>query len=184
MIYFLRHGEDDEGFVGGWSDAELTEKGIAQVREVIPILRKLPIEKIISSDIKRARMTAQIVSDALNIPVFYSPKLRELDKGLLTGMSKVQAEQIYPWFQQGLEVHQKYPEGESMLDLYNRIKELKEEMSSWDKTLVITHRGVINMIYFLTQNRLPDTDKKQFQVTHASIHVWDPKRNVIERLGE
>ena len=33
MIYLLRHGRDDEDFLGGWSDNKLTSKGKKQIKE-------------------------------------------------------------------------------------------------------------------------------------------------------
>ena len=34
MIYFMRHGEDLKGYVGGWSDVPLTEKGKRKVESL------------------------------------------------------------------------------------------------------------------------------------------------------
>lgn len=182
MIYFLRHGEDDESYIGGWSDAELTENGRKQVMEICETLSKLPISRIVSSDIERAKMTSKIVSEALNLPVTYLKELREQDKGLLTGLKKEDAYFKYPQYQGVVEVDMKYPEGESLMDLYERVKTLLIEIEGWDEVLIVTHRGVINMVYFLMENRLPDKDKEQFQVTHASLHAWNPKQKKIERM--
>jgi broad specificity phosphatase PhoE len=38
-----------------------------------------------------------------------------------------------------------------MLDLYYRVEELLKELASLDNILVVTHRGVINMVYFLME---------------------------------
>lgn len=183
MIYFLRHGLDDETYIGGWSDVDLTSVGIEQVKEITSVISKLPISKIISSDIKRAKTTAEIVSKVLNIPVEYSPKFRELDKGLLTGLKVSDAAILYPEYRKNVSVDTVYPEGESMMDLYERIKYLLRQIEGWDEVLIVTHRGVINMIYFITQNRLPDMDKEQFGVTHASLHEYDPKEKKIRKVG-
>ncbi len=183
MIYFLRHGEDDESYIGGWSDGELTKQGIEQVKEICTTLSHLPISRIVSSDIKRARMTAQIVGDALSLPVTYTSALREQDKGLLTGRKKEEAYLEYPDYRT-VDVSRKYPKGESLMDLYERVKILLQEIEGWDEVLLVTHRGVINMVYFLMENRLPDQDKEQFQVTHASIHEWRPKEKKIERISK
>lgn len=183
MIYFLRHGQDDETYVGGWSDVDLTSVGVEQVKEICSVIGKLPISKIISSDIKRARTTASIVSETLNIPVEYSSKFRELDKGLLTGLKTSDAYNRYPEYKVNVQVDTKYPEGESMMDLYERVKLLLGEIEGWDEVLIVTHRGVINMVYFLTENRLPDMDKAQFDVTHASLHEYHPKEKKIRKVG-
>lgn len=183
MIYFLRHGLDDETYIGGWSDVDLMDEGVEQVKEITTVISKLPISKIISSDVKRARTTAEIVGNALNLPIEYSDKFRELDKGLLTGLKVIDAYNRYPKYKDGVTVDMRYPEGESMLDLYERVKQLLKKIEGWDEVLIVTHRGVINMVYFLTQNRLPDMDKKQFDVTHASLHEYCPKEKKIRKVG-
>ena len=51
MLYLLRHGLDDETYLGGWSDVDLIEEGIKQV-EVSTLKMKelnLKIDKIIAS---------------------------------------------------------------------------------------------------------------------------------------
>ena len=183
MIYFLRHGLDDETYIGGWSDVDLVDEGVEQVREICSLLSKLPIKKIISSDINRAKTTSKIVSEYLNIPVEYSDKLRELDKGDLTGMDKSLAFTLYPEYMGELTVYDRFPNGESLMDLYDRVKILLEEIKEWNEVLIVTHRGVINMIYFIMENRLPDYDKKQFGVTHASVHGYDSGKRAIKKLG-
>jgi len=70
-----------------------------------------------------------------------------------------------------------------MMDLYERVNLLLGEIEGWDEVLIVTHRGVINMVYFLTENRLPDMDKKQFDVTHASLHEYNPKERKIRKVG-
>ena len=42
-----------------------------------------------------------------------------------------------------------------------------------DDTLIITHRGVINMFYYILRNIPLDMDKKKFKVDVASVHALD-----------
>lgn len=67
MIYLMRHGLDDENFIGGWSDIDLTSDGKKQIIEITKyiIKNKLPIDKIILSDVKRAVITSEIVNKKL-----------------------------------------------------------------------------------------------------------------------
>ena len=83
MIYLLRHGLDDERYIGGWSDVSLTPEGIEQVKNASEFLKTKSdmINKIISSDIKRARETALLVGDFLQKDIEYTDVLRELNKG-------------------------------------------------------------------------------------------------------
>ena len=67
MIYLIRHGHDDERFIGGWSDAHLTPEGVKQsvnARNFI-VNKGLVINKILSSDITRAKETARIINSKL-----------------------------------------------------------------------------------------------------------------------
>ena len=184
MVYLLRHGEDDESYIGGWSNVDLTDNGIKQVRKTAKLIKnKFPIRKIIASDIKRAVTTAQIVDEVLDINPEYSPKLWELNNGLLTGHKKEYAIKHFTKYFSNVRIDTTYPEGESMLDLYERSKELLEELKNENDTLVITHRGVINMFYYLLNNKMPDMDKEQFGVTHSSLHEFDPNKQIIKKIA-
>ena len=182
MIYFLRHGLDDENYIGGWSNVGLTKEGILEVKNSASKLKGFPIKKIISSDVVRARETSEIVSDILKIPVTYTDKLRELNKGILNGMPKEEAHLKYGEYLDTRDIEKRFPEGESLLDLYNRIKKYLDEILKEDDTLFITHRGVINMIYFILNDIPLDYDKKRFGVTHASCHELDKEKMKIKKL--
>ena len=38
MIYLIRHGLDDENYIGGWSDVDLIDKGVKQVQDSIKFI--------------------------------------------------------------------------------------------------------------------------------------------------
>lgn len=186
MIYFLRHGLDDETRIGGWSNLSLLDEGVAQVKESANKIKEmnLPIVKIITSDIKRAEETASIVSNIIGVDnLEVNSNLREQNKGDLNGMPKEEADIKFPEFKNGVEIDTVYPNGESMMDMYNRTKKLLDYFDSLeDNTLIVTHRGIINMIYFLSENRIPDMNKKQFKVTHASLHEYDKNNRTIRKV--
>lgn len=183
MIYLIRHGLDDEKYVGGWSNGDLLPEGILQINALAQFMKKsLNISMIYSSDIKRAVTTAKIISQNINVEVKYTSKLRELNKGILNGMEVEIAKKKYPEYFDNLTINNKYPGGESMIDLYNRIKKLLTELTILDNTLLVTHRGVINMIYFILNSNLPDMNKSQFNVTHASIHELNIQKRLIKKL--
>ena len=182
MIYLMRHGLDDERYVGGYSNIGLISTGIKQVSDSISTIRKLSINEIVCSDVLRARQTSEIISKETNLSVTIDSKLRELDKGLLNGMEKVSAKKLYPEYFEYLTIYDRYPNGECMLDLYNRIKLLLEEIDKYNNKLLVTHRGVINMIYYLLNDIELDMNKERFDVTHASIHELDVDKKMIRRI--
>lgn len=185
MIYLMRHGQDDETYVGGWSDVSLIPEGIEEVKEsALWIKEKLDIKKIMCSDVKRAEDSASIVSEILGIPYELNPCLREQNKGLLNGIPKVEAYNNYPGYtDREITTETIFPEGESLRDLYARMKKYIEEiLAMQDDTLLITHRGVINMIYYLLNNKELDMDKKQFGVDTASVHELDQRKKTIRKV--
>lgn len=185
MVYLMRHGQDDETYVGGWSSVPLIEQGIKEAQDSAEWLKEnIEVKKIICSDVLRAEQTAQIVSEYLGIPYETSQDLREQNKGLLNGVEKEIAYNEYTGFKDNeVTTETVFPEGESLRDLYNRVKiYLSKIMSMEDGTLLITHRGYINMIYFLLNNQPLDMDKKQFGVTTGSIHELDQKNRLIKKV--
>ena len=172
MIYLIRHGLDDETFIGGYSNVGLTDIGKKQIEESVLFIKEnnLNINKIYSSDIKRAIESANIISNILNININLNKELREQDKGLLNGIKKDIAKEKYPNYINVNSIYTKYPNGESLLDLYKRIKIFLESVNKYDNSLLVTHRGVINMIYYLLNNDQLNMNKEKYNVEHASIH--------------
>ena len=61
-LYFIRHGESETNLAGhytGWSQVNLTEKGVRDAEGVRPILEGIKFDKIFSSDLIRAMTTAE-----------------------------------------------------------------------------------------------------------------------------
>lgn len=183
MIYLVRHGLDDERYIGGYSNVSLIKEGIEQIEKSRDYIldNKLPIKQIYSSDITRAVETTEIINSKLNKPITYLSSLREQDKGLLTGLEKENAYNLYPDFKNLTNPQIRYPEGESLEDLYKRILLLLKKLPK-DDALLVTHRGVINMIYYILTNTPLDMNKEKFNVTHGSIHELDIHHKKIKRL--
>ena len=183
VIYFIRHGEDDKSFRGGWSKHGLTEKGIKQSEKLAEYIKQnYQIEKIISSDLNRARETTEIINSKLKIPVEYTEKLREMNNGYLAGMKNEEAEQKYPGvYYNTLEMNQRYPGGESPEEFYNRvIKDFKYIIKSNEKynnILIVTHAGVINIIYTYINKQEWSNKIKSIKIDTASIYALEIQNN-------
>ena len=184
MIYLVRHGLDDESYVGGHSNIDLTEIGVKQVENTGLWLKEndIKVSRIYTSDIKRAVTTSYIIGRILNLNIIKTSELRELDKGLLTGLKKEVAMNKYPEYIKVNRIDVKYPNGESMLDLYKRIKVLLKNIDKYDNSLLVTHRGVINMIYVLLNGDELTMDKEKYGVEHASIHELNLEKRKIRKI--
>ena len=84
-IIFIRHGQtlantlhqQDTGFPG----CPLNETGLAQAEALVTALKDEPIELVMSSDIPRARQTAEPLVRSKRIPLITHPGLREIYAG-------------------------------------------------------------------------------------------------------
>ena len=87
-FWYLRHGETDwnaQGLSQGNVDIPLNPTGLAQARSAAERLRHRGIATIISSPLSRARVTAEIVGEALGLSVQIDDGLREVRFGVQEG---------------------------------------------------------------------------------------------------
>lgn len=152
-VYLIRHGEttgDIENRYGGSFNDHLTEKGQEQIKATAQRLVGKEIELILSSPLIRASETAQIIKNVIKVPVEYIDGLRERHYGVLSGLTKEEANQKYP---EAVKLHEDYkntdPEGESYEDFYQRVTEAFKSITEKDyKTIALTiHSGPIKVIY-------------------------------------
>lgn len=185
MIYFLRHGLDDERYVGGWSDIDITDEGIEQIRLTIERMQKEKImpKHIIASGVKRSVTTANILGQYYDLDVSLDYRFREQNKGELNGLLKGNMSKEEKEILHSNDINQPYPGGESLLDLYIRIKALIDDLKDIEEdTVIVTHRGVINMLYYILYQVPLDTDKEKFGVDYATLHVFNPEVMLIKKV--
>jgi broad specificity phosphatase PhoE len=87
-FWFLRHGETDwnaRGLSQGNVDIPLNPTGLAQARSAADLLRHRGIRAIVASPLLRARVTAEITGEALQLPVEIDEGLREVAFGVQEG---------------------------------------------------------------------------------------------------
>jgi probable phosphoglycerate mutase len=96
-VYIVRHGETEENLqhiLQGHMPGTLTEHGKEQVRAAAERLaedRDAHYKCILTSDLKRAVDSAEILQERLHIPVIPYPLLRERDWGKYTGITVFEA---------------------------------------------------------------------------------------------
>lgn len=135
MLVLLRHGQTDYNVAGrmqGHLDSQLTEAGLAQAVAVAPDMAKVGPDRIISSDLKRARDTAGYVGGACGLPVTLDQRLRETHLGEWQGRTVLEIEQDYPgaiatWRSDPAWAP---PGGESRVDVVARSTPVVEELDA------------------------------------------------------
>lgn len=181
-IFLVRHGQDEPGYRGGWSDLPLTRVGEKEVEKLVEFLKikqkEYNIQRIISSDLKRARMTTEIIARKINVEVEYTKYLREINNGKLSGMSNKEASEKYPGlYYNTLDIDERYPGGESPQEFYTRIinyfNSLLKENKNFDSIMLVTHGGVINAIYSYVTNTNWSNKFSNIKVESSSLFQID-----------
>ena len=110
-LVLVRHGQSKwnlENKFTGWTDVELSEKGIEEAKEAGKVLKELgySFDIAFTSVLKRANDTLYYILDELNennIPIKYNYKLNERHYGALQGLNKKETalkygdEQVHIW---------------------------------------------------------------------------------------
>lgn len=189
-ILFVRHGKDSDQHRGGWGQLDLLPEGKREAKTLADYLvqhkEDYHFTKMITSDLKRAETTATILAEVLQLPLEKESSLRETNNGDLAGMLNSEADQKFPrLYFRSLAMDKHYPNGESPREFYQRIKTwfqrfLQENDDSDETQIVVTHGGVINIIYHLV-NKIEWTNKSNlFHVKHCSISLLNTKTLVFE----
>ncbi|MEK5027514.1 histidine phosphatase family protein [Paenibacillus sp. FSL M7-1046] len=182
-IYLVRHGKDDEGFRGGWSQRGLIAEGIEQSKKLGQYLKAhnnhYNIQRVVSSDLSRAVETATEIASELRLPFESSNNWREMNNGLIAGMAHELVEEQYPGlYFSTLRMDEEFPGGESPIDFFTRIqatfRKLCEEEQLLNKgegnILIVTHGGVINIIYHILNGVEWSNKGKAYPSTYTSLH--------------
>lgn len=89
-FYFIRHGEtkfNEQKRFQGSIDEPLNQRGIEQAYIAAQKIKdgKLPIDLVVSSHLKRAHKTAEVIGEELGVPVLTHPGIAEKGYGILEG---------------------------------------------------------------------------------------------------
>ncbi len=153
-LLLIRHGESQhlaEDITGGWTDTQLTERGIAQANAVanrLQVLLKNLEFSLFSSDLLRASKTAEIIAARFEKDVIYLQTLRELNNGVGANMSNEKARKIMNPPTEPLDDWVPFDGAESWRMLYKRASRALKQISSVEKNraVVISHGNTLRCI--------------------------------------
>lgn len=178
QFILVRHGEtawNREGRIQGHLDSPLNLEGIAQAKTLAERLRVESFDVLISSDLGRARSTAQYIAMRTGHSVVVDARLRERHYGIFQGLTRAAARSVYP------DVYARYhdesvnyaiPGGESTEECFLRNLECLQELGAQypDKRIVVvTHGGVLDGLYRHVM-RLPHVGSRAFTIVNASLN--------------
>jgi probable phosphoglycerate mutase len=153
-VYLVRHGETEWNRTGrrqGQLDAPLTESGIAEVRRVAERIESIPIDGVFSSPLGRAVATAQTYAQVLHQTITTVDDLRELDHGVMAGMTNEEIERAFPG-EMARRSRDKYkwrfPNGENYADADSRAASALRQIAESGRLrpLVVSHEMIGRML--------------------------------------
>jgi broad specificity phosphatase PhoE len=153
-ILLARHGESDWNHSQRWqgfADRPLTEVGRRQATELAERLEGTELDAIYSSDLQRARETAEIVARTNGLTVETTPDLREVNVGSWEGLSRAEAEERFPdgyrrWLQGG----EGWDDGETYEQMSKRVLAAIHRIAKAHdrgRVLVVAHGGSIRAVH-------------------------------------
>ena len=193
LAIFMRHGEADNNvnriLVGRHIESHLTENGRQQVRDTANYLKGIQVDKVFVSPVIRARETAEIVCDVINLDYEIDERLYEIELGKLVGMN----------YEDIIEKHGNlflkfYSGDEQMLDDYGvesftsvkmRIKHLLDEAIERypDKNIVfVTHLDPIKAAISLLLDLKPEA-LYQWHIRNAALTILKHESKIFSLSG-
>jgi broad specificity phosphatase PhoE len=157
-LLLVRHGQtawNAEGLWQGHQGPGLTDEGRAQADRLGRAIRAEANDawtKVIASDLARAHQTASTVAEFLSLPVEVDIRLRELDVGAWSGLSRDEIARRDPdvldAFERG-EPSIRPGGGESRIEIRERAHAFVSDLVnrySGENVIVVTHLGVIRAL--------------------------------------
>jgi 2,3-bisphosphoglycerate-dependent phosphoglycerate mutase len=170
-LVLLRHGQSQwnlENRFTGWKDIELSEKGILEAKESGRFIKekKIPIDMVYSSGLKRAIDTAIIAMKEANydhlfnngeLIIIKNIAVNERDYGDLTGLNKQETaekygkEQVHIW-RRSYDVNP--PGGESLKNVVERVKPyfentIKKDLDNRKNILLSAHGNSLRALFLI-----------------------------------
>ena len=182
QLYLVRHGitqMNEDGKLQGQSDLPLNPVGQRQAAALAARLARIPLERVIASDLQRAMQTAQEIAGRQiavrrHLAVEAEPCLRELHFGDWEGLSYQTLQEQFPgelakW--QADPYGSAPPGGESLSELAQRVADFYESLVSYGdqaNVLVVAHGGPLQVLLCLAL-KLPAQNYWQFHFEPASL---------------
>ena len=174
-LVVLRHGEtiqNEKRVVQGITDSELTERGIKEIEKLRPIIMKKKIDRIISSPLKRAYRTAEIISDG-RLPINKDDRLIERNWGLTEQIDIDKVDRVNCW---NYYLNTKENSIEPIQDFMKRIGEFLWDLKIKhdDETiLIVAHSAVSRAIYYYVNGIPDDGDMTKLEISNLEILEYE-----------
>lgn len=154
-LWLVRHGETEANVAGlysGHAPTPLTERGIAQAQTLGTLLRNVPVDNVLCSELERARHTTQLILGDREVPVRNMPELNEMFFGDWEmrhhrDLAREDAENYTVWcndWQNATPTN-----GEGFQAFSQRVERFIAQLADYktcQNLLVVSHQGVLSVL--------------------------------------
>ncbi|MBY0453820.1 MAG: histidine phosphatase family protein [Burkholderiaceae bacterium] len=183
-IIAIRHGEtawNVDTRIQGHLDIPLNETGLWQARQLAQALAQEPVSAIYTSDLQRARATAQAVADTTGAPLTPTTDLRERSFGDLEGRTFAEIDAARPDLAHRWRTRDPHfaPEGgETLIALRERIHATTHRLAARHPgglVVLVAHGGVLDVLYRIATGQELQAPRT-WQLSNAAINrlLWTP----------
>lgn len=191
-FFILRHGETEwnheHNRYCGRSDIPLSPTGIEQALLVSEALRDVAFDLIITSPLQRAKNTATLIKDHLNLQkeTITDGRLLEIDFGKWEGLTRKEIEKNYSdgwtkWLRDPTNINAGEI-GETANEVYNRtLSFYKETINKYpNATILIVAHNTVNRLFITGTLGLPFNNYRQFIQSNTGISIldWNSKNEI------
>lgn len=185
-IIAIRHGETSwnaEARIQGQLDIELNERGRWQARRVGEALASEPVAAVYTSDLQRARQTAEPIAQVASAPIRPVPGLRERRFGMFEGRTFKEIEAEWPdhatYWRKRLPDWTPPEGGESLLALRARVSQTLHELAArhrGEQIVVVAHGGVLDALYRVATGQEVNSPRT-WELPNGAINrlLWTPE---------
>ncbi|GAA5417862.1 putative phosphoserine phosphatase 2 [Paraliobacillus ryukyuensis] len=177
MICLIRHGETDWNRVGriqGKTNIPLNQTGIEQAKACQSYLAGSRWDVLITSPMLRAKQTAEIINEVLQMELEEIDVFEERGFGDAEGLTFDERNRLFPDFN--------YPNQESKQALEDRVmKGMQEIVERYPdkKVLLVTHGAVIHAVLrYMTQDSIDFTNTKLQNACFNHVQFLDGQWHV------
>ena len=175
-LYIVRHGEtpwNELTKIQGHMDIPLNSTGLSQAAITRDLLKDIKIDRIFSSPLKRAKMTADVINENYGLQIICDDRLKERDYGEFTGFLRGTYDYKGMW---KYRENNTYKLAENVQVFFKRIYDFLDEIKAKypnDNVLVVAHAGVMKAVECYAHGILPDDEIGPFVPKNCSYLEYD-----------
>jgi broad specificity phosphatase PhoE len=193
-LLLVRHGITELNSTrrfAGHIDVDLSAEGLRQVEKLRDRLDEVKIDTAYCSDLKRALVTAEIISSGHDIKITNCSDLREMNYGEAEGLTLEEIRHRYPKTAEAVadpSLELGFPGGENFKEFIARTVNFLDRLNKHtveQTILIVTHSGPLRVLVCNLLG-IDESNWRQFRCDNASLSIIEtyPKRAILSLLND